>query len=87
MPRVGHKVQGFVLVPFGKLAAAEDEAELLALGELGHETLLEGPGGGERVVDLDLFVCVDVGELGGSSADGPSTEVVSLRFVVPTAPA
>jgi hypothetical protein len=72
MARVGHEMQRFVLVPLGELAAAVDEAELLALGDLRHEGLLEGPGGGEGVVDVDPLVGVGVGELSGAPADGPS---------------
>jgi len=32
---VSHEMQGLRLVPFGELAAAEDEAKLGALGQLG----------------------------------------------------
>jgi muramoyltetrapeptide carboxypeptidase LdcA involved in peptidoglycan recycling len=45
-PGVGHEVQRLVLIPLGELAAAEEEAELFALGQLGHQRLLEGPRAG-----------------------------------------
>ena len=69
--RVGHEVEGLVLVPFGELATAEDEAELLAVGQLGRERLRKRPGGGEGVV-VDLLVRLEVGELRRPPANGPA---------------
>lgn len=82
MSGVGQEMQWFLLVPFGELSAAEDEAELPALGELGHEALLEGAGGGESVVDLDLFVGLDIRKMGRAPADGPAgrSESILLPF-------
>lgn len=60
-----------LLIPLGILAAAEHEAELLALREQRHKVLEEGLGPGKGVVDLDLFVSLGIRELGRSSTDGP----------------
>lgn len=68
---VGQKAERLLLVPLGELAAAEDEAELLAGGQLRHEGLAERPGGRQREVDLDPSVRLDVGELRRPPADGP----------------
>jgi hypothetical protein len=65
-------MQGLLLVPFGELAAAEDEAEGLALRKLRHELLLEGFCGGEGKVNLYFPVRLEIGELVRPPADGPA---------------
>lgn len=71
MPGIGHETEGFALVPLGVFSTTEDEPELLVVGQLGREVLMERIGGGEGVVDRDLSVRLDVGKLIGSPTDRP----------------
>ena len=78
---VAHESKRLVLVPFGILAAAEDEAELLARRKLSSKRRHECIRCCKGVVDLDYLRGCSVGELINLPANGPGLGVSDLPLL------